>query len=196
MLNDNAHGLECMRQLNGHIKLIRGNHDTDARWALYGELPNVELLGWAEVIKYKKYRIYLSHHFTNTSNLEGSVYLREHLLNFFGHTHQKSSFFEDRPYTFHVGLDSNNNTPVLIDDALEIMKAEVRKCIDMLGKDNVETDEPNISSEEYLSKNQVLTLSRCHKCAHESYCKGRGFNDMTGTCSSYKKDSPDGGFYG
>lgn len=186
MLNDNAHGLECLRQLNGHIKLIRGNHDTDARWALYGELPNVELLGWAEVIKYKKYRIYLSHHFTNTSNLEGSVYLREHLLNFFGHTHQKDYFFEDRPYTFHVGLDSNNNTPVLIDDALEIMKAEVRKCIDMLGENNAEITEPNYT----------LDLSRCHKCIHEPHCKGRGFNDMNGTCSSYKKDSPDGGFYG
>lgn len=196
MLNDNAHGLECLRQLNGHIKLIRGNHDTDARWALYGELPNVELLGWAEVIKYKKYRIYLSHHFTNTSNLEGSVYLREHLLNFFGHTHQKGYFFEDRPYTFHVGLDSNNNTPILIDDALELMKAEVKKCIDMLGENSAEAPGPSISSNVYTPRNYTLDLSRCHKCIYGSNCKGRGFNDMNGTCSNYKKDPTDGGFYG
>ena len=73
---------------------------------------------------------------------------------------------------------------------------EVKKCIDMLGEDSAETTEPSISSEVYDSKNYILNLSRCHKCAHESYCKGRGFNDMTGTCSSYKKDLPDGGFYG
>lgn len=200
MLNDNAHGLECLRQLNGHIKIIRGNHDTDARWALYGELPNVELLGWAEVIKYKKYRIYLSHHFTNTSNLEGSGYLREHLLNFFGHTHQKGHFFEDRPYTFHVGLDSNNNTPVLIDDALEIMKAEVRKCIDMLGENAAEIAEPAAMSVLAPATDPVAavtyhsTFAVCDKCVNiYPLC---GHYPTTSGCIGFRRDPPDGGFYG
>ena len=41
MLNDNERGLECLRRLNGRIHLVRGNHDTDARWKLYSELKNI-----------------------------------------------------------------------------------------------------------------------------------------------------------
>ena len=134
MLGDNAHGIECVKRLNGHIKLIRGNHDTDARWKLYGTLPNVELIGWADVIKYKKYNFYLSHHPTMTSNLEKAPHLRMHLINLYGHTHQMGKFYQDMPYMFHVGLDSNNNRPILLDDAIELMKEETKRCIEMLGE--------------------------------------------------------------
>ena len=134
MLGDNAHGIECVKRLNGHIKLIRGNHDTDARWKLYGTLPNVELIGWADVIKYKKYNFYLSHHPTLTSNLEKAPHLRMHLINLYGHTHQMGKFYQDMPYMFHVGLDSNDNRPVLLDDAIELMKEETKRCIEMLGE--------------------------------------------------------------
>lgn len=138
MLGDNAHGIECVKRLNGHIKLIRGNHDTDARWKLYGTLPNVELIGWADVIKYKKYNFYLSHHPTLTSNLEKAPHLRMHLINLYGHTHQMGKFYQDMPYMFHVGLDSNNNRPILLDDAIELMKEETKRCIALLGEDAVD----------------------------------------------------------
>ncbi len=138
MLGDNAHGIECVKRLNGHIKLIRGNHDTDARWKLYGTLPNVELIGWADMIKYKKYNFYLSHHPTLTSNLEKAPHLRMHLINLYGHTHQMSKFYQDMPYMFHVGLDSNDNRPVLLDDAIELMKEETKRCIALLGEDAVD----------------------------------------------------------
>lgn len=134
MLGDNAHGIECVKRLNGHIKLIRGNHDTDTRWKLYGTLPNVELIGWADVIKYKKYNFYLSHHPTLTSNLEKAPHLRMHLINLYGHTHQMGKFYQDMPYMFHVGLDSNDNRPILLDDAIELMKEETKRCIEMLGE--------------------------------------------------------------
>lgn len=135
MLGDNAHGIECVKRLNGHIKLIRGNHDTDARWKLYGTLPNVELIGWADVIKYKKYNFYLSHHPTLTSNLEKAPHLRMHLINLYGHTHQMGKFYQDMPYMFHVGLDSNDNRPILLDDAIELMKEETKRCIALLGEE-------------------------------------------------------------
>jgi calcineurin-like phosphoesterase family protein len=132
MLNDNEHGLECLRQLNGQIKIIPGNHDTDRRLELYAQLENVEVLPVAITLKYKKYNFYLSHHPTLTSNLEKAPYLRMHLINLYGHTHQQKHFFEDMPFMFHVGMDSNNNTPVLLDDAIQMMKDETQKCIDML----------------------------------------------------------------
>lgn len=132
MLGDNDYGINCLKRLNGHIKIIPGNHDTPTRLNLYKTLDNVEILGYAEVLKYKKYNFYLSHYPTMTSNLEKAPYLRMHLINLYGHTHQKKPFFQDIPYMFHVGMDSNNNTPVLLDDAIQLMKAETQKCIDML----------------------------------------------------------------
>lgn len=131
MLGDNEYGMECLRRLNGNIKIVRGNHDTDTRWTLYETLPNVELLGWATTLKYRKYYFYLSHFHTDTSNLDEDPYLRAHTLNLYGHTHQKTSFYHDIPYYFHVGLDSNNNAPVLLDDIIEKMKVENQKCIAM-----------------------------------------------------------------
>lgn len=138
MLGDNLYGIECVKRLNGHIKLIRGNHDTDARWKLYEKLPNIELVGWADVIKYKKYNFYLSHHPTLTSNLEKAPHLRMHLINLYGHTHQMGKFYQDMPYMFHVGLDSNDNRPILLDDAIELMKEETKRCIALLGEGAVD----------------------------------------------------------
>ena len=142
MLNDNDHGIECLKQLNGQIKIIPGNHDTDRRLALYAELDNVEVLPVAIMLKYKKYNFYLSHHPTLTSNLEKAPYLRMHLINLFGHTHQQKEFFNDIPFMFHVGMDSNNCTPVLLDDAIQMMKNETQKCLDMLDTGEVVADEP------------------------------------------------------
>ena len=125
--------------MKGNIIIIPGNHDTPTRIALYKTLPGVEVLGYAEMLKYKKYNFYLSHHPTMTSNLEKAPYLRMHLINLFGHTHQQNKFYQGMPYMFHVGMDSNNCTPVLLDDAIEAMKQETQICIEFLGEEvNVE----------------------------------------------------------
>ena len=132
MLGDNNYGMGCLALLNGQIKIIPGNHDTPSRLELYKKLPNVEVLGLAEMIKYKKYNFYLSHHPTMTSNLEKAPYLRMHLINLYGHTHQQKPFYQDIPFMFHAGMDSNDCTPILLDDAIELMKEETQKCIQML----------------------------------------------------------------
>jgi hypothetical protein len=107
------------------------------------ETPNIHVLdsgidglvASAATIKYKKYQFYLSHHPTLTSNLDKTPFLKMHLINLFGHTHQQNHFHQDIPYMFHVGMDSNNCTPVLLDDAIEMMKQEFQKCIDLVGED-------------------------------------------------------------
>lgn len=133
MLGDNKHGIECMRRLNGHIHLIRGNHDTDHRWyEVYRTIgDNIRFGGCAELIHYRKYHFYLSHFPTMTGNLEKES-LHQMTLNLFGHTHSKDKFYEDRPYMYNVSLDANNNTPVLLDDIIEHMKEKVKECIDYL----------------------------------------------------------------
>ena len=140
MLGDNSYGIECVKRLKGTIYIIPGNHDTTARMNLYKQLNNVHVLesgipgleAAAAMLKYNKYNFYLSHHPTLTSNLEKAPYLKMHLINLFGHTHQTKPFYEEMPYMFHVGMDSNNCTPVLLDDAIQKMKDETQKCIDLL----------------------------------------------------------------
>lgn len=214
MLNDNEHGLECLRRLNGKIKIIAGNHDTVARIKLYQDLENVTFLGFADRFKYKKYNFYISHYPTMTSNLEGSPHLGEHTINLFGHTHQKTNFYNDMHFMYHVGLDSHDYYPVLIDDAIEHMKTEVKKCIAMLGEEPVEQA---TSSNTYTVKNYKLNLAevistlaraaqpaetavdakifvRCGKCVHN--WPDCGNTDEKGTCRTYRIDPPDGGYYG
>lgn len=131
MLNDNEHGLECLRRLNGRLHLVRGNHDTDARWGMYMSLPNVVEMNNVIIMKYRKYHFYLSHYPTLTANLEKES-LHQCTINLFGHTHQKTNFYQDMPFMYHVGLDSHDCYPVLLDDAIEEMKAKVKECVDML----------------------------------------------------------------
>ena len=129
MLNDNEHGIECLKRLNGNLHFIRGNHDTDTRWVLYAELGKT--LGWAYVIKYRKYHFYLSHYPTMTGNLEAES-LHQVAINLFGHTHQQHNFYQDIPFMYHVGMDSHNNKPVLLDDIIEDIKAKANECLEML----------------------------------------------------------------
>lgn len=187
MLGDNEYGLNCLRQLNGFIKIIPGNHDTPTRLKLYKELDNVEVLGYAEMSKYKKYNFYLSHHPTITSNLEKAPYLRMHLINLFGHTHQQNKFYMSMPYMFHVGMDSNNCTPVLLDDAIEMMKAETQICLDLLGEGAV------VDADEQVSKPTEPVQLTCHRCIHAHMC---AYAPLDKRCGSYKIDPPDGGYYG
>lgn len=129
MLNDNEHGLDCLRQLKGRIHLVRGNHDTDARWKLYSELENiVELCGWSYMLRIGKRYFYLSHwpvRIGNGEETHGPYCLH-------GHTHHNNAYeyIEDRCY--NVNLDAHNCYPVLLDDIIEEMKAKVKECVDML----------------------------------------------------------------
>ena len=124
MLSDPDEGLRCIGQLKGRIHFVRGNHDTDTKMELYKTLPNiVEFCGWATVIKKGKYQFYLSHFPTMTPNVEKES-LKQTLINLYGHTHQKDNFYNNIPQVYHVGIDSHNGYPVLLDDIIEEIKVK------------------------------------------------------------------------
>lgn len=129
MLNDNEHGIDCIKRLNGKLHIIYGNHDTEMRQKLYDNLGIIH--GWADAIKYKKYRFYISHFPTMTANLEAES-LHQCIINLYGHTHQQNNFYQDIPFMYHVGLDSHHNVPVLLDDIIEEIKAKRDECLEML----------------------------------------------------------------
>ena len=118
-----------IERLNGRLHIIRGNHDTDRRVAMYESCKNVAgPVLYADMLHYKGYHFYLSHFPTLTSNLEKES-LRQCTCNLFGHTHQTTNFHLDMPFMYHVGVDSHNCTPVLLDNIIEEMKMKVIECL-------------------------------------------------------------------
>lgn len=140
MLNDNAHGIECLKQLNGEKSFIRGNHDTKARLKLYMDEQGADIgyIGDACFLDYKGYHFYMSHFPTITGNLDDKG-LKHMTLNLFGHTHQKENFYEDRPYMYHVGVDSHDCYPVSLDQIIEDIKQKAKEC----EEENVVNESPD-----------------------------------------------------
>lgn len=133
MLGDNSIGLHYLRQINcKNIHIILGNHDTATREALYRAEPNVVEVTLAKKIKLNGYHFYLSHYPTLTANLDDNGELKKIVINLYGHTHQKTNFYEGCPYMYHVGVDSHSNCPVSIDDILNDIKREISCCTSYL----------------------------------------------------------------
>lgn len=131
MLGDSDAGIELVKQLNGVIHIILGNHDTDSRVKLYYSLPNVTEVALAAKIKYKKHHFFMTHYPCLTGNLEKEE-LSQMTLNLYGHTHQKSNFYNDMPYCYHVGVDSHNCYPVSLDQIIKEMYNKVEECKEYL----------------------------------------------------------------
>jgi calcineurin-like phosphoesterase family protein len=128
--------VELLKQLNGKIHIIYGNHDGPKKREAYAELENVVECGWANMIKYKKYSFYLSHYPTITDNedIGEIVSPKECVINLFGHTHQFDDFYDTNDgYNFrmyHVGVDSHDCFPVPIDEVIEEIKMVFQKSKD------------------------------------------------------------------
>lgn len=124
---DSARTLALVGSLNGRLHLVRGNHDTNNRWAAYKDLPNVVEMTEGQFLKYEKYHFYLSHFPCMTGNLEKET-LKQMTLNIYGHTHQKSNFYNDIPYMYHCGVDSHDGYPVAIDTIIREMYEKLEEC--------------------------------------------------------------------
>lgn len=119
MLNDDAEGMRLLAQLNGRLRIIRGNHDTSARLGLYLTLPNVESIENAAYLQHGKYNFYLSHYPTLTTNFEDDKKLWQRVLNLHGHTHSPVPLQEMR---YNVAVDAHNCYPVNIEEIIKAMK--------------------------------------------------------------------------
>lgn len=116
-LDDNEHGMDCLRQLKGQKHLIRGNHDTNARC----ELMKDEVIdeGYATILNYKKLHFYLSHYPSMTSNYDDGKHLAQRVINLSGHTHFTEKFYEGNPYIYNVGVDAHACKPVSIEEIIQ-----------------------------------------------------------------------------
>lgn len=116
-------GLNLISELNGKLHLVRGNHDSDKRWAAYSTLPNVVEQSNAIYLKYKGFHFYMSHYPTITNNNDYDKPLNAHLLNLCGHSHCKNKYTDmDKGYIYHVELDCQDNMPVEINQIIRDFK--------------------------------------------------------------------------
>lgn len=67
----------------------------------------------------------------------------------------------------------------IVIDGIELTCSDVRQAMDVLYE---------VKKKEILSKSP-----RCHKCVYENICSK---DDKDGKCKDYKRDPPDGGYYG
>ena len=129
-LTDIDAAIPYINKLNGTIRWILGNHDTDKkRGKIIEECPAVWEIGYAYQFKYdKKFSIYMSHYPTLTANFDQKKF-SQHVIALHGHTHQPKNWIDPRnPFTYHVGLDSHNCLPVHIDEVL----ADIRERWDAI----------------------------------------------------------------
>ena len=187
--------IEYVKRLNGKLHIVLGNHDTPKREEMYRNLPNVVEVAEVGIrLKYKKHHFVLTHYPTMTGNLEKES-LKQMSLNLYGHTHQASNFYNDTPFMYHVGVDSHDCYPALLDDIIDEMYAKVKECVAFLD------EQPAVTGPQ-------TPKERCDSCKYVLYCRGVGLADFEGDCKQYAraemarlitplaKDPPDGGFYG
>lgn len=125
MLNDNDHGLDYLSKLNGHKKIIIGNHDTDNRIKLYKEVDDVEVLGYSFLIKSCNYRFLISHYPTICNNMDNDKKLKDRVINLFGHTHSSELFYGRNIFMYNVALDAHNNYPISTESIIGSIKNEL-----------------------------------------------------------------------
>lgn len=126
----NEAGMQIVRRLKGEKHIVLGNHDTDARVALYRNEPSIKDVQYAALLRYGGYRFYLSHYPSITTNLQHET-LKQGTINLFGHTHSKERFYNDTPFMYNVSLDAHDNRPVSIEQVLEEVKEKYANSLQM-----------------------------------------------------------------
>lgn len=103
-----------VKRLNGNIILVRGNHDTANRLEIYKSL-GIEVKDIA-YIPYKG-RFFICCHFpiNNEEFVKMARQDNSEVVFLYGHVHHNApDGYVDG--TYHVGMDTNNLTPINIDD--------------------------------------------------------------------------------
>ena len=177
MLNDDNLGIKLLKSLKGKIHIIRGNHDTTTRIEKYLDCYNVVEVVNSWYLDYQKFHFYLSHYPTITSNNDYEKPLRQRLLNLCGHSHTKDRWADaDKGYIYHCELDAHDNKPVLLDDIIS-----------------------DFEQKYWVRENTRYTTADCEKCVWQNFlCPGpNGFRkEKCPEGHTFKRDPPDGGYYG
>ena len=120
-------------RLNGTIFLVRGNHDTDSKIKIYKQHSDkVIAIEDYNILYYKGKFIVMNHYpvqgdsvkdnhlksdgWKNATEFFGQNY--DDCIYLYGHVHGNAPH-DMKNHCYHIGVDTNNLTPVLLDDIVD-----------------------------------------------------------------------------
>lgn len=129
ILGNNEEGINCLKQLNGNLHIIRGNHCTAQRISLYKDCPNIIDIQNSLYLHYNDYHFYLTHYPTLTSNFDFDKPLKARLINLCGHSHIQNPFEDWDKYNapiYHCEVDAHNCTPISLDQIIQDIQKHLK----------------------------------------------------------------------
>lgn len=97
---------EILARLNGHIVLVRGNHDTKAKLAQYAKFPEkIEVKDIAFLSYGGLYFVMCHFPLTSPEFLAMVQQDNSEVVVLYGHVHDKVPFFTEENHTFNVSAD-------------------------------------------------------------------------------------------
>jgi len=136
IMDDLQTGIKLVNKLYGKIHLIIGNHDTDKKVIeMRKRCPHIVEYVYATMIRYKKMHLFLSHRPCLNDEWKHK-HLSDTTICLYGHIHQQHNFYQDNPIMYHVGVDSHNCTPVLIENVIADIRKEYVKRTNTLKQED------------------------------------------------------------
>lgn len=115
-LGDSTSGIRKLESIPCNVHIILGNHDTDNRVALYNNCKNVVEICYSTIVKYKKWRFYVSHYPTVVTNFDYDTKpFSRRLWNLHGHTHSFDKFEYLQYGGYNVAIEAQPQGPVDIE---------------------------------------------------------------------------------
>lgn len=110
-------------RLNGHIILVRGNHDTKRKLAIYEQYPEkIEVKDIAYLPVVGLFFVMCHFPITDEGFLDMVVQDNSEVVVVHGHTHDKDPFFTEANHVFNVSADAVDFTPVPITKLHNLVK--------------------------------------------------------------------------
>ena len=138
MGNDHMLGIEKLKRLNGKLHIKRGNHDSPMKLDFYKQLSNLNIASietneWADMIKFGKWMLYLSHHPTILGDFNC---IKPGHKNFclHGHTHSKDRFQFLQYCCYNVAMDAHNNKPVNLSEVQDDLRIKMQELFSEMQK--------------------------------------------------------------
>ena len=124
-----------LNRLNGKIYLIKGNHDTDSKIEQYRHYPEKVVSIEDYMILYYKGKFIVMNHYPTMGDSVKNNHLKndgwKNATEFFGQNYDDCIYLyghvhgnaprDMKNHCYHVGVDTNNLTPVLLDDIVDMI---------------------------------------------------------------------------
>lgn len=114
---------QILNSLNGHIVLVRGNHETKRKLAIYEQYPEkIEVKDIAYLSFGGLYFVMCHFPMTDEAFLDMVVQDNSEVVVVHGHTHDKDPFFTEKNHVFNVSADATNFAPVNVKEMHRLVK--------------------------------------------------------------------------